>query len=221
MSWFTQDAFDFFSELEKSNTKEWFEANKKRYEASVKKPMLTFIEEMIGRMLELDPDVVTDPKKCMMRQHRDTRFSKDKSPYKICASMIISNGGKGDHATPGLYFSLLSDRVYVASGTYELETEQLRKVRQHIVDNEAEFVRLVNDPSFVSKFGEIIGEKNKMLPPEFREVGARVPLLFNKQFFYSAELKPAQVVSDQTLPDTVMDLMRAATPLNRFFARAL
>ena len=220
MSWFCHDTFDFFRELEENNNKPWFEANRKRYETSVKQPMLAFTEEMIGRMLELDPNVVTDAKKSIMRQHRDTRFSKDKAPYRICASMVISRGGKGDHTTPGLYFSLTSTRTYVASGVYMIEAPQLKALRQHILDHEDEFAQLIRDPEFVAKFGEIQGERNKILPPEFKAAGERIPLLFNKQFFYSAVLDQATVLRDD-LPDVVMAHVRAAQPLNRFFAQAL
>lgn len=220
MGWFSADAFAFFRELEQNNNKAWFEENRKRFETSVQKPVLAFAEEMIGRMLELDPHVVRDAKKSVMRYYRDTRFSKDKSPYKICASMIISNGGKGDHATPGFYFSLTGGGTYLASGAYELEPTQLKAVRELIVANEAEFNALIANPAFVDKFGEIQGVANKVMPSEFKEAAKRIPLLANKQFFYAANLSDETVMRDD-LPDLAMEYMRAAWPLNQFLAKAL
>ncbi|HSI72459.1 MAG TPA: DUF2461 domain-containing protein, partial [Fimbriimonas sp.] len=104
MAWFTSDAIDFFAELEKNNNKEWFEANRKRYETSVKKPMLEFAAEMIERMRSVEPEITMLPRNAVFRLHRDTRFSKDKTPYKTNAGLVITRGEKHNPGAPGLYF---------------------------------------------------------------------------------------------------------------------
>src|SRR4051812_26168228 len=106
MAWFTSDALDFFAELELNNDREWFEKNKKRYESSVKKPMEAFAAEIIGRMQKDDPEINMQPKEAVFRIYRDTRFSKNKTPYKTNAGMAVSRGGKTDHTHPGVYFHM-------------------------------------------------------------------------------------------------------------------
>lgn len=220
MPWFTRDAIDFLSELANNNDRDWFAANKKRYESSLKQPMLEFAAEMIERMREVDPDITMLPKNAVFRIHRDTRFGNDKSPYKTNAGMAITRGQKTDPGVPGLYFHLDPICMAVASGCYFLEPPQIRAVREHIASNLDEFDRLIREPSFVAAFGTVVGETNKVLPPEFREVAARQPLLYNKQFYYWAEHPPQEALRED-LPDFVMEKIRAAQPLNRFLLDAM
>jgi uncharacterized protein (TIGR02453 family) len=220
MAWFTKDVQDFFAELELNNDREWFAANKKRYEASVKEPMLAFAAEMITRMQEVDPGIAILPKDAVFRIYRDVRFSKEKAPYKTNASMMVSRGGRGDHATPGLYFHLDAEKMAIATGLYMLEPARIHAVRSHIAANLEEFASLLADPEFKNRFGTIAGEKNKILPPEFRQAAAQQPLIFNKQFFYWAEHASREALRDD-LPDFVMAHIRAAQPMNRFLGQAL
>lgn len=220
MAWFTADAIDFLGELALNNNRDWFTKNKKRYELSLKNPMLAFAAEMIERMREVDPEISMLPSQAVFRIHRDTRFSKDKAPYKTNAGMAISRGGKTEPGSPGVYVHLDPGCMAIASGCYFLEPPQILAVRKHIVANMAEFECLLSDPEFVSKFGQVVGEKNKILPPEFREAAAKQPLLFNKQFYYWAELAPETVLRDD-LPELVMAHVHAAGPMNAFLMAAL
>lgn len=220
MPWFTEDTLAFFRELEQNNTKEWFEANRKRYEASVKNPLSAFAGEMTGQMLELDSTITMLPKQAVSRIHRDTRFSKDKTPYRTNAYIVVSSGGKKSFATPGLYFSLTGENVYVASGLYMLEPEQLAAVRRHLIANPQELAERLADPDFRRLFGGIKGEANKIVPAEFKEAAAKEPLILNKQFYYWSEYPGTEALRDD-LPEWVMKHMRAAWPMNRFLVRAL
>lgn len=220
MAWFTSDAIDFLGELALNNNRDWFEKNRKRYEASLKKPMLAFAEEMIERMRAVDSEITMLPKQAVFRIHRDTRFSKDKAPYKTNAGMAISRGGKTDPGSPGVYFHLDPGCMAIASGCYFLEPPQIAAVRKHIASHLDEFERLLGDKEFKSKFGAVVGEKNKILPPDLREAAAKQPLIFNKQFYYWAELKPEEAFRDD-LPEFVMAHVHAAGPMNAFLRAAL
>ncbi|QYK54281.1 MAG: DUF2461 domain-containing protein [Fimbriimonadaceae bacterium] len=220
MAWFTDDAIQFFAELELNNNKEWFEANKKRYENSVKKPAEAFAAEMISRMKELDPAIDVEPKKCVFRIYRDTRFSKDKTPYKTNFGVSISSGGKTDFATPGLYFHGDAKSMGVATGCYHLEPAQLAAMRRHIIENRKEFNKLLKNKDFATKFGEIRGEKNKVLPAEFKDAAVENPYVFNKQFYMWSEHGSETLLRDD-LPDFVMDHIRTAWPMNEFLVQAL
>ena len=90
MKYFTKDFAAFFKDLEKNNNREWFHENKKRYEDSVKNPFHNFVEELIGGLSDIFPTLTIQPKDAIFRIHRDVRFSKDKTPYKIHASALIS-----------------------------------------------------------------------------------------------------------------------------------
>ncbi|MBS1723640.1 MAG: DUF2461 domain-containing protein [Armatimonadetes bacterium] len=220
MPWLTRDASDFFAELELNNDRDWFNANKKRYEKVVKEPLLALAEEMIPRMRKLDPEITMQPKDAVFRIYRDTRFSKDKRPYKTNAGMSISSGGKTGNGRPGLYMHVDASSFGIASGHYFLEPAQILAMRRHLVANEAEFERQLKDKDFVKVFGTVRGEQNKILPPEFRDAAARQPLLFNKQFFYWAEYDVDEATRDD-LPDFLMMHATVAAPMNAFLTRGL
>lgn len=218
MAWFEQDAIDFFRELELNNNREWFEKNKKRYEARVKKPMEAFADHMIGRMREILPNIQATGKQSVFRIYKDVRFSKDKTPYKTNAGMHINDGGKGDLGSPGLYFHIDPRVMGIASGRYMLEPRPLKEIRTFISGNLQEFQGLLEDKNFKEHFGTIAGEKNKVLPPEFREAAAKQPLLFNKQFYYWAEYESEDALRDD-LDDFIMSHMRACRKMNEFLTR--
>ncbi len=220
MAWFIPDAIAFFDELEQNNDKAWFDANRKRYESTIKTPLLELAAELIERMREIDPEITMLPKNAVFRIHRDTRFSKDKTPYKTNAGLVVTRGLKHNPGVPGLYFHFDAARMAVASGLYFIEPAQLKVLRTYLADNLDEFQRLLAGEEWKRHFGEMAGMKGKVLPAELREAAAREPLLYNKQFFYWAE-HPALEITREDLPEFVMSHIRAAQPMNRFLTQPL
>src|SRR5690606_31023698 len=89
--YFDKDYLDFFKELAANNNRDWFHANKKRYENSVKKPFATFVTDTISKVKdEYDSKLDLEVKNSVFRINRDIRFSNDKSPYKLHSAAIIS-----------------------------------------------------------------------------------------------------------------------------------
>jgi len=220
MSHFTTDFVKFFKELAANNNRDWFHANKKRYEQSVKDPFKGFVAEMIDRLSKDDKGITMEAKEAIFRINRDVRFSKDKSPYKTNASAIISSGGKKDHTTPGVYLQLGPEDVRLYSGAHMLEKDDLQRVREYIANNLKTFDKLINEKDFKEKFSEILGEKHKRVPKEFQEIAKEQPLIANKSFYFFAKLKPT-VIADAKLVDTLMDYYATAKPLKQFFTKAL
>jgi len=220
MAYFSNEFIKFFKELNKNNHKEWFDANRKRYEKEVKEPFQKFIDEMIGRINADDPEVRIEAKDAIFRINRDIRFSKDKTPYKVNVSAIISPGGKKDKTIPGIYLELNAKEIRFYGGAHMVEKEQLYNVRSTIANNQKEFVQLLKDPRFKKRFGEIHGEKNKRLPEEFVEVAKTQPLIANKQFYYYAILDIKNLTTDN-LPDTIMEYYFAAKPMKNFLKNAI
>lgn len=175
---------------------------------------------MIERMREIDPEITMLPKNAVFRIHRDTRFSKDKSPYKTNAGLVVTRGEKHNPGVPGLYFHFDSGQMAIASGLYFVEPAQLRLIREHIAANLGEFEALLSDKAWKEHFGEMAGEKNKKLPPELQAAAELQPLLFNKQFFYWAQHATSEITRED-LPDFVMKHIRAAQPMNEFLTRPL
>lgn len=219
MAWLTRDAIDFLAELALNNDRDWFNANKKRYETSVKAPLERLAAELIERMRAYDPAIEMTPKQAVFRIHRDTRFSKDKSPYKTNAGLHVNSGGKAAHGRPGVYVHLDAGCFGVASGYYFLEPAQIAAMRRHLMAHAEEFSARLEDAAFKKVFGTLAGERNKVLPPEFKEAAKTQPLLANKQFYYWAEHDPEEALRED-LPGFVMGHVAACWPMNEFLARA-
>ncbi len=219
MAYFTQDYLDFFRELSANNNKDWFDINRKRYKTSVKEPFANFIAAMIDRVAAVNPKVALAPKDAIFRINRDIRFSKDKTPYKTGNSAIISPGGRKDMSTPGLYIELSHERIGIYGGVYMCETKQLYRIREEIAKDMSGFRKALNDKGFKKAYGELHGEKNKVIPKEFKAIGQEEPMMYNKQFYYWADLDTKHLLSPK-LDDIIMKHYHAAKPVRDFLLRA-
>ncbi|MEN8193624.1 MAG: DUF2461 domain-containing protein [Bacteroidota bacterium] len=215
MKYFNQDFIDFFRELNKNNNRDWFNANKQRYIESVKDPFYHFIEELIHLIHDDDKSINITPKEAIFRIYRDVRFSKDKLPYKTTASAIISPGGRKDFTTPGTYIEMDFNGIRFYGGAYFLEKTQLQSLREYIAENLNQFQKLLKENNFKNKFGGLLGELNKRIPKEFKEVAEKEPLIANKQFYFVAELDSKKITSN-TLMTTIMKLYEIGKPVNQF-----
>ncbi|MCE3282862.1 MAG: hypothetical protein K0Q66_1599 [Chitinophagaceae bacterium] len=220
MSYFTPGFIKFFKELSQNNTSEWFNEHRKVYEAEVKKPFAAFVDEMIKRIKKHEPEINIKAPDAIMRINKDTRFSKDKTPYNTHVAANISAYGKKDKSYPGFYFQFSHDKIVMYGGAYTIETPALQKIRSYIAQHQKAFASAYTDPAFVEKFTRIQGEQNKRLPEEFAAVADKEPLIANKQFFYSAELKP-DILLIEKLPDTLMEFYVAGRKVNTFLKAAL
>lgn len=217
---FTEDFNDFFIELAANNHKDWMDENRKRYATSVKKPFENFVEALQNAVSEFDEEILIKPGKAIYRINRDIRFSKDKTPYKLNRTALISKHGTKDKIYPGFYIFVSPEQVMIGGGSYFLEKEDLFKVRQEIAYNLDEFKALVNDKNFKNNFPEILGEKNKVIPSEFKEDADKEPLLYNKGFYYMKELPANTILKDDAIKQ-LTDIMKTAKPFNDFLRRAL
>ncbi|MCB0706846.1 MAG: DUF2461 domain-containing protein [Saprospiraceae bacterium] len=186
----TQATLDFLLDLSNNNNRDWFQANKKRYESEVKKPIEAFTLELIQAIQAFDPEIQVEPKDVLFRIYRDTRFSNDKTPYKTHVGGLISKHGRRGKEHPGYYFHLEGGSLMLGGGAYFLEKDSLLKLRRAIAADPESFKKLVSDPAFVSKFGLVKGEEHKRIPPEFKEAHAVQPLIAKKQFYYMNEFSP-------------------------------
>ena len=120
MGYFDRATLAFLSELKQHNDRAWFAANKHRYEQDLKEPFLDFISDAGPRLRAISKNVVADPRPVggsLFRIYRDTRFAKDKSPYKTHAGAHFPVGGKGVHG-PGYYLHVEPGRCFIAGGMW-------------------------------------------------------------------------------------------------------
>ena len=220
MSHIKQDFLNYFRDLTKNNNKEWFHENKKRYEQAVKKPFEDFITDLIEALQEVEGQIPHSAKDGIMRINRDIRFSKDKTPYKTHMAAILSAHGKRNMRLPGMYIQISLEDLRIYSGCHSLEKDDLKNVRSYIKDHLEEFDKLINDKKFKEVFGEVHGEKNKRLPPEFVQVLEKQPLIANKGFYYFKKYDPESILKDDCIETLVKDY-KVGYPMGQFLTKAI
>jgi len=220
MKYFSPDYLNFFKELAPNNHKDWFDENRQRYHQSIKEPFEKFVTALIAEVQKHDPSVQITYKDAIFRINRDIRFSKNKEPYKLNRSAIVSAKGRKDKAFPGLYIEMGPEHYRVYGGVYQPDKEQLYAIRETIAKKPNAFMKLVNAPSFKKVYKEIRGDKNKILPKELKEPAEKTPLIFNKQFYWFTEFEPEIVETDQ-LMKTTLKAYEAGKPLMDYFIKAM
>ncbi len=222
MTYFTPEFHHFFAELRENNHRDWFNANKPRYEQYVKQPMENFVATILDHMQVHEPAMIgVKPKDCLFRIYRDTRFSKDKTPYKEYTSAVVGKGGRQDVNNIGIYMELNDQKVAFYGGVYMPDTKQLYRIREAIAYDLAEFEALIQESAFQTKFGgKIHGEVNKRLPKEFMAAAEQQPLLYKKQFYFLSELSADFILQPNLVTET-MEYYLAARPLSQFLVQAM
>lgn len=220
MNPFDADFLQFFIDLAPNNHKDWFDKHRNRYKKKVKEPMERFVTHMIDKAAAEDPGLAgINPKNCIFRINRDIRFSKDKTPYKLNTSAVISPLGRKDHRYPGLYFELGPERLAIAGGAYAIDKEALEQLRNHMMKHPKAWTKAIEDEGFLRFFDGVHGDENKRLPPVFAEAAKEQPLIFKKQLYYWAE-QDADAILSPNLDQILLDHFRAARPVRELLKAA-
>jgi uncharacterized protein (TIGR02453 family) len=163
---FDPGLFRFLRELAKHNDKHWFEQNRARYEADVRGPLLRFIADFAEPLARISRHYLADPRPMggsMFRIHRDTRFAKDKTPYKThAAAQFRHEAGKDVHA-PGFYLHLEPGEVFVAAGLWHPDSAALGLIRAAIQRHPDRWKRAAYGKAFAAKW-ELSGESLQRPP---------------------------------------------------------
>jgi len=156
---FPPEGLQFFRSLARNNRREWFQPRKHIYDDRVKAPMTELVTALAAEMMRFAPDYVPEPAKAIYRIYRDTRFSKDKTPYKTHIAAIFPRRGLEKHAGAGLYFSVSPKEIEIAGGVYMPGPDQLLAIRMYLAERHQEFSRIVNARRLRTLMGELQGEK--------------------------------------------------------------
>jgi uncharacterized protein (TIGR02453 family) len=215
---FTEAYYEFFIELALNNQKTWFDVNRARYEADVKKPFLAFVTQLLEKVAAVDSRFSgLDAKSCIFRINKDIRFSKDKTPYKLHCSAAIQLGGRKEMSAGGMYLEFGPEHCAIYSGIYMPERDGLQQIRERIAGNLKGFSDVIGGSDFVKYFGEVRGEKNKRLPAELVSAAVQQPLIYNKQFYVFHALDAEDTLAAD-FDDYVLKVWQAAYDYNRFLA---
>jgi uncharacterized protein (TIGR02453 family) len=218
---FSPALFAFLRELRENNDRDWFKANKLRYEAAVQEPALEFVAGFASRLREISPHFVADARPVggsLFRIYRDTRFGKDKTPYKTHTGIQFRHEqGKDVHA-PGFYLHLEPRSVFVGAGIWRPDRATLGKIRDAIASNPEDWSRAAQE----SPLGELFrleGETLKRPPAGYDPEHPLIEDLKRKDFIAIAKLSEKTVTSTG-FPEELAAIFQASAPLMRFLCDA-
>jgi uncharacterized protein (TIGR02453 family) len=220
---FSPDLFDFLTDLARNNDRAWFQANKKRYRDSVVEPMGRFIEALAPRLAAISPYFIADPRPhrgSMFRIYRDTRFSKDKRPYKEHVGCQFRHTRGRDVHAPGFYVHLEPGRVFFGGGVWKPDGSSLAKIRAAIVDNPSAWQQATNARAFRRRFGRIQGQSLQRAPRGYAADHPLIDDLKLKSLFVLQEAEVGLACSRRFVP-VVEQAFIQASPFMAFLAFAL
>jgi uncharacterized protein (TIGR02453 family) len=194
---FSPELFAFLRELAANNDREWFTANKSRYVADVQEPALAFIEDVGIRLPEVSPHLIADPRptgRSLYRIYRDTRFSKDKTPYKTHTGIHFRHERSKDAHAPGLYLHLEPGRVFMGCGVWRPDSDTVRLIRTAIAASPKRWQGVVQDPAFAGRF-QLAGESLKRPPTGFDRDHPLIEDIKRKDFIAITDLTEADVTA--------------------------
>lgn len=214
MGGFPQSSIDFLVDLSENNTKEWFQANKKRYEAELKKPARALMAEVNEQLLAISPDHARDvPHKALNRINRDIRFSKDKTPYNTRVWGGFHNQARPKGGGAGYFVGISPDGVGIGCGCWAPPKEYMVPLRQHIAANHADLTGAM--AALPDSFGEVRGDKYKRVPKPWDSDHPAGELLKHKGLHWVAEL-PLEVGLADDFVSVIADHFRALQPIVQF-----
>jgi uncharacterized protein (TIGR02453 family) len=221
-AYFTADLFRFLTELRDHNERDWFNANKARYEQSARDPFLRLIADLAPKLKKISAHFVADASPVggsMMRIYRDTRFAKDKTPYKTGLAATFWHAKAKEGAMPAFHLRLEPDHSSVGAGIWRPEPGPLKKIRSAIASDTKRWQRITSDQQLGSGCG-MMGESLKRPPPGFDANHPCIEDIKRKDFGLSAPLDVKRLTQAAFLDD-VVDGMRAATPFLEFVTKSI
>ena len=211
-----KEILNFLADLAVHNDRDWFHANKARYDACYK-TFLDFSADLIAALTEIDPTLEgLQPKDCVWRIYRDTRFSYDKRPYKEWFGVFPAMKGGKKSQRGGYYVHFQPGNCLFAGGIWNPSPELLKALRSEIEANYEEVEEIMAAPAWQKYFGDFDTDYMlKKVPAGFDPNFVHADWLKRKAYTFSTPLTDAQVCASDFLK-TIIDIAKAAKPMNDF-----
>ena len=219
---FSKRTFSFLEELAKNNNRKWFAANKARFEEDVKDPAIRFILDFAPLLKEISPHFKADPRGnggSLFRIYRDTRFSKDKAPFKTHTGIQFRHDqGKDAHA-PGYYLHIEPGGCFIGLGTWRPDGKALLKIRDGLGEDIPGWEAALGHPPFGERF-QLSGDSLMRPPRGFDPNHPLIEDLKRKDFIALSPLSDSDVTAPAFL-ESFRDACRAGTPFMAFLCGTL
>ncbi len=215
---FPKDSLKFLTQIRENNTKEWFEANRGRYESLIKEPSASFVVEMGEHLQALVPTITARPKVngSLFRIYRDIRFSKDKTPIKSRIGVIFWQGRGKRMQSSSFYMHFSPDELFFAVGIRGFSRDTLSAYREYIKDDKKreELAQILVNMD--KKGYSIPAPRYKRVPREFDEdISYEFLTKFDAMYAYKL-LEPSDILFEEKLVDLSFMIFEDLLPLQQW-----
>ena len=227
---FSPDAIQFLADLADNNDRTWFQPRKAEFERLLKEPMEAMIAALAERLAARGVPMRADPKRSPFRIYRDTRFARDKSPYKTHLGATFPwIGGVGDGTDMGTshderahgnggYFHFQPGEMYVGGGMWQMEKPRLEAFRAAVRDDPERVRAAFESPAFKDWFGEVRPhDELKRFPPGWPQEHPLAHMFRWKDVVFGRRLSDDEALSPD-LPDRLAEGYATAAPVFRLLA---
>ncbi len=209
--------FDFLKQLKKNNNRDWFATHKERYLSQLSQ-IEAFADTLLIEMNKHDVIETLSGKKSLFRIYRDTRFSKDKTPYKTHWSGSFKRATKKRRG--GYYFHIEPGNSFVAGGFWVPDTQDLKRIRDEIAYDASALRKILKSKSFIDTFGTLYGEQVQNAPKGFTTDHPAIDLIKYKQFILMRKFSDKEVSGDNFLKQ-INDTFKKMRPFLDYMTEVL
>jgi uncharacterized protein (TIGR02453 family) len=220
---FSKDLVQFFKNLKKNNTKQWFDEHRNEYEENVLFPSREFVVTMGERLRKIAPAVNAIPKvnQSLFRINRDTRFSNDKSPYKTCMGIWFWEGHRKRMECSGFYFHHEADRLLIGAGIHTFPKPLLDIYREAVVDKKLgrelrKAVERVRDKGY-----PVGGKHYKRIPRDYDEAHPNAEFLLHNGLHAVLDEKIPKQFYSEAIIDYAFSHYKQMAPIHNWLKKAL
>jgi uncharacterized protein (TIGR02453 family) len=217
---FPIEGIAFLRELKKHNDREWFTPKLEEFKQLVREPMLELVASLHAAMLRFAPAYVGEPARCVYRVYRDTRFSKNKTPYKTSTEALFWHNRLDKNSGGAFYITISPEQVAVGGGLYMAEPAALLAVRQQIAAHTRAFRATFESKTVRRLMGDLQGEQTKRVPKGFLADHPAADLLRHKNFLLFTKLDP-DIATTPKLFREIVTRFEAITPFVEFLDKPL
>lgn len=220
---FPQETQQFLCDLRDNNNRDWYTENKKTYESAVKHPAIAWVQAMGSRLQDLDDQLVVDNRTngggSLMRMARDTRFSKDKTPYKTNIAMLWWHGIGKKMQHPAFGMQITPDDAGLMTGMHGFPKPMLEAYRQAVVDDELGESLLEAVAKVESAGYEVMGTHYKTTPRGFDKDHPRADWLkYNALYSHAVDISWDALMSN-TLVEICYEHFQKMAPIHHWLVK--
>lgn len=223
---FPPQGIKFLEDLKKNNNREWFEQNREDFKGYLQEPAQIFVEA-VGEQLrqrvsqEIRYDLRLNGSGSLMRIYRDTRFSKDKTPYKTRQVGMLWQGQGKKTVSPAFGFEIREDGMGLMAGMFHFEKDFMGVYRKAVADEKmgSGLVKALGDVAAAGNY-QVGGEQYKRVPKGYAEDHPRADLLKYKGLWVSIDSIKLQTMILPGLVDIVVENFVNMSPVQQWLALA-